>query len=78
MRITRCDDQFLMALDRQEASRLMDACAMVVLASQSTPEARLPADLATLLCDLFQGLQAGVHPTVSRSSDPRSTELQGS
>jgi hypothetical protein len=35
----------------------MDACAMVVLATESVPEARLPSDLALLLCDLFQGLK---------------------
>ena len=31
MRITQCDGQFLMSLSAQEASRLMDACAVVVL-----------------------------------------------
>jgi hypothetical protein len=58
MRITQCDDQVLVALSRREASRLMDACAMVVLAAESVPDTRLPADLAQLLCDLFQGLKS--------------------
>jgi hypothetical protein len=35
----------------------MDACAMVVLAAESVPEARLPQDLAVLLSDLFEGLK---------------------
>jgi hypothetical protein len=57
MRITQCDGEVLVALSAPEASRLMDACAMVVLAAESVPEAPLPSDLAQLLCDLFQGLK---------------------
>jgi hypothetical protein len=57
MRITQCGDEVVVALTGGEASRLMDACAMVVLAAESVPEVRLPADLAGLLCDLFEGLQ---------------------
>jgi hypothetical protein len=73
MRITQCDDQFLLALNREEASRLMDACAMVVLASQTAPEARLPPDMAALLCELFQGLKARAD-----QPQPRPRRLQGS
>lgn len=58
MRITQCDDQFLVSLNAQEASRLMDACAMVVLAADSVPAATLPQEMATLLGDLFEGLRA--------------------
>jgi hypothetical protein len=57
MRITQCQDEIVVALSGREASRLMDACAMVVLAANSVPEAPMPADLAALLCDLFEGLR---------------------
>jgi hypothetical protein len=57
MRITQCDDEVVVAFSGGEASRLMDACAMVVLAAESVPDVRLPADLASLLCDLFDGLR---------------------
>lgn len=58
MRITQCDDEVVVALSGREASRLMDACAMVVLAAESVPDVRLPRDLAVLLSDLFEGLRA--------------------
>ena len=57
MRITQCEGEVMVALDGREASWLMDACAMVVLAAESVPEARLPQDLAVLLSDLFEGLK---------------------
>lgn len=63
MRITQCEGEVLVALNGREASRLMDACAMVVLAAESVPEVRLPQDLAVLLSDLFQGLKTSAdHP----------------
>jgi hypothetical protein len=63
MRITQCNGEVLVALDGREASRLMDACAMVVLAAESVPEVRLPQDLAVLLSDLFEGLKTSAdHP----------------
>ncbi len=69
MRITQCDDQFLVSLDRQEASRLMDACAMVVLAADSVPEVQLPVEMAALLSDLFEGLKTSAdQPKGSPSS----------
>jgi hypothetical protein len=58
MRITQCDGEVLVALSGREASRLMDACAMVVLAAESVPDSRLPSDLALLLCELFEGLKS--------------------
>ena len=57
MRITQCDGQFLVSLNAQEASRLMDACAMVVLAADSVPAAEMPGAMATVLGDLFEGLR---------------------
>jgi hypothetical protein len=63
MRITQCDGEVLVTLSGPEASRLMDACALVVLAAESVPSVRLPTDLAGLLCDLFEGLKSSAdHP----------------
>lgn len=59
MRITRCDDQLLVALESREASLLMDACALLVLAADSVPSAPLPGEMAVVLADLFEGLRAG-------------------
>lgn len=56
LRVVRGDTDVLLALSRQEASHLMDACAMVVLAAESVPQASLPPELATLLQDLFLAL----------------------
>lgn len=57
MRITQCDGQFLMALSAQEASRLMDACAVVVLAADAEPAVVLPTEMTSLLADLLEGLR---------------------
>lgn len=58
VRVSQCDQDVVVALSRQEASRLMDACAMVVLAAESVPDVQLPPDLAGLLCNLFDGLRS--------------------
>ena len=58
MRITRCNDEHLIALTASEASRLVDACALLVLASEAAPQAALPPDMATLLGQLFDGLKS--------------------
>ena len=58
MRITKCDGQFLMSLSAQEASRLMDACAVVVLAADAEPTVPLPIEMTSLLADLLEGLRS--------------------
>jgi hypothetical protein len=63
MRITQCENEVVVAFSGREASRLMDACAMVVLAAESVPDVRLPADLAAVLCDLFDGLRTATDQT---------------
>jgi len=68
MRITQCDGEVLVALSGGEASRLMDACAMVVLAAESVPGVGLPSDLAVLLCDLFQGLKTSAEQPQSTTN----------
>lgn len=85
MRITRCDDQLLVALESREASLLMDACALLVLAADSAPGAPLPGEMASVLGALFEGLRAGSpdggtcpEPGVSRNPlDHPSRPLQG-
>ncbi|MFY7915201.1 MAG: hypothetical protein ACOVPA_11110 [Rubrivivax sp.] len=78
MRITQCDDEVVVAFSGGEASRLMDACAMVVLAAESVPDVRLPADLAGLLCDLFDGLRISLD-SAGGSDQPQgvASSLQG-
>ncbi|MBD2423373.1 hypothetical protein H6G16_07790 [Cyanobium sp. FACHB-13342] len=46
-----------MALTASEASRMVDACALLVIAAESVPQASLPPEMATLLCELFDGLR---------------------
>ena len=58
MRITRCNDEHLIALTASEASRLVDACALLALASEAAPQAALPPEMATLLGQLFDGLKS--------------------
>ena len=58
MRITRCNGEHLIALTASEASRLVDACALLVLASEAAPQAAMPPDMATLLGQLFDGLKS--------------------
>lgn len=70
MRITQCQDEHLIALTSSEASRLVDACALLVLAAESAPQASLPPEMATLLCELFEGLKRAAETTGS-SGHPR-------
>ena len=58
MKITKCEKEFLVSLNADEASRLMDACAMVVLAADSVPGAELPTPMASVLGHLFEGLRS--------------------
>ena len=58
MRITQYDGQFLMSLSAQEASRLMDACAVVVLAADAEPTVPLTIEMTSLLADLLEGLRS--------------------
>jgi hypothetical protein len=61
MRITRSEGHHCIVLTDLEAECLVDACALVVLAGQSSPRATLPPQMGALLCSLFEGL-GGVAP----------------
>jgi len=60
MQITHCDDAHLIRLSDREASLLVDACVMVVLAAESVPRGSLHPDLTTLLASLYEHLSPAV------------------
>jgi hypothetical protein len=60
VQITHCNDEHLIRLTGREASLLVDACVMVVLAAESAPRGALPPELATLLAGLYEHLSPAV------------------
>ena len=56
MRVTHLDGEHLISLSSQEASALVDACAMVLIAAESVPEVALPAHVTTVLASVFEQL----------------------
>lgn len=58
MRITHSPGEHLLVLSDAEASLLVDACALLLLASQSAPGAQLQAPMTAVLGQLFEGLRA--------------------
>jgi len=60
LQITHCNDEHLIRLNAREASLLVDACVMVVLAAETVPIGSLPPDLAGLLASLFEHLSPAV------------------
>ena len=61
MQITHCDDEHLLRLNSQEASLLVDACVLVVLAAETVPQGALNPELASLLATLFEHLSPAMH-----------------
>lgn len=68
MRITHSQGEHLVLLTDAEASLLVDACALLVLASQSVPDAQLQPSMAAVLGQLFEGLRPPAE--VSAAADP--------
>ena len=56
MRITHSDGEHLLVLSDAEAAALVEASALIVLASHSIAGAALPPRMATVLGQLFDGL----------------------
>lgn len=56
MRITHSDGEHLLVLSDAEAAALVEASALIVLASQSIAGAALPPRMAMVLGQLFDGL----------------------
>ena len=54
----------MMILTDSEASILMDACALLVLASNSSAEVKLSPGMSTVLCGVFSGLRMESSPTL--------------
>ena len=63
MLITHSPGRHMLILTDSEASILMDACALLVLATESDPDAVLTPGMATLLCGVFSGLKMDGDPT---------------
>jgi len=66
LRVTHLDDEHLISLSSQEASALVDACAMVLIAAESVPEVALPAHVTTVLASVFEQLSATAKAAQSR------------
>jgi len=56
LRVTHLQDEHLISLSSQEASALVDACAMVMVAAESVPEVALPPHVTTVLAGIFEQL----------------------
>ncbi len=69
MRLTRCGDEHLIALSAKEASTLLDAAVLIAVAVDSVPDVSLPAEMATLVGDLFSGLSKAVSKEESISRE---------
>jgi guanyl-specific ribonuclease Sa len=69
MRITQCGDAHLIALSAKEASTLLDAAVLIAVAVDSVPDVALPAEMATLVGDIFSGLSKAVSKEESVSSE---------
>lgn len=68
MRISHAPGQHLIVLSNEEASILMQICALVVTATSADSGIKLPAAMLTLLCQLFSGLQRSDKESTSAQS----------
>ena len=69
MRVTHCGDEHLIALSTKEASTLLDAAVLIAVAVDSVPDVALPAQMASLLGDIFSGLSKAVSKEESLSQE---------
>ena len=63
MLITHSPGRHMLVLTDSEATTLMDACALVVLATESDSTTALTPDMATLLCGVLSGMKTEKTPT---------------
>ena len=54
MRVTHSDEEHLIQLSSDEAATLVDACALLLLASNSAPGCQLNGSMSGLLQTLFE------------------------
>ena len=54
MHVTHCGDEHLISLSSNEAASLVDACALLLLASQTTAGCELKPEMAAVLRTVFE------------------------
>mgnify|MGYP003347392371 CR=1 FL=1 len=52
--VTHCGQEHLISLSSQEASALVDACALLLLAAQSVPGCQLKPEMAAVLATVYE------------------------
>jgi len=70
MRLAQSQGEHLIVLSDAEASSLIDACALLVLATSADSQAALPVDMALLLSELFVGLRQACDDSAAAEPDP--------
>ena len=76
MRVTHLEDEHLISLSSQEASALVDACAMVMVAAESVPEVALPSHVTTVLAGIFEQLSSTAKAAQSHQLNQSSPSRQ--
>ncbi len=54
MNVTHCGEEHLISLTTDEAAQLVDACALLLLASKTTPDCQLKPEMAQVLQTVFE------------------------
>jgi hypothetical protein len=54
LHVTHCGDEHLISLSSNEAASLVDACALLLLASQTTAGCELKPEMAAVLRTVFE------------------------
>ncbi|MEY2748221.1 MAG: hypothetical protein RLZZ168_237 [Cyanobacteriota bacterium] len=54
MHVTHCGDEHLISLSSDEAASLVDACALLLLAAQTTAGCELKPEMAAVLRTVFE------------------------
>lgn len=52
--VTHCGQEHLISLSSEEASALVDACALLLLAAQSVPGCQLKPEMAAVLGTVYE------------------------
>lgn len=60
MNVTHCGEEHLVSMTTAEASQLVDACALLLLASKTTLDCQLKLEMAAVLQTVFEHLSTHV------------------
>lgn len=60
LNVTHCGEEHLISLTTEEASQLVDACALLLLASKTTPDCQLKPEMSRVLQTVFEHLSTHV------------------